>query len=301
MQSSVVLESKFSLQDLRERVPFDANCYMKPKDVAWADVGPIGALTSSFVFPFNVSLDVDGIITTESSAEMQFMVHGYELNDHYATYVSTTNERVELPVDKEIRVPDTFRWRSVKFPFGATCPPGRWTPVTELDLDMNANTREGKYNNSEDNLDNRLDIPGGPKKVTVLLYCLGPEPATGANSWFCPIIVVDEDGDGVASAEEICAVTTDVVGQCMYGRGRNSWHIDQFNKLQWISRDYDKDGKPTGISTRWEYDPGTGNMEKYTTPKDGAESLDYDGPSDDYYWDSRFDGTGCGTTANMAK
>ncbi|SVE15988.1 uncharacterized protein METZ01_LOCUS468842, partial [marine metagenome] len=170
MQSTVILESKFSLQDLRERVPFDANCYMKPKDVAWADVGPIGALASSFVFPIPVAEDEleegeDGLFTSPARVDMQYMVNDFTLHHYYVSFVSTDNERVELPADKEVRVPDTFRWRPVKFPFGATCPPGRWTPVTELDLDMNANTREGKYNNSEDNLDNRLDIPGGQKKV----------------------------------------------------------------------------------------------------------------------------------------
>ncbi len=112
--------------------------------------------------------------------------------------------------------------------------------------------------------------------------------------------MVDTDGDGVGSAEEICNSSTDVVGQCVYPRGRNSWHIDDHNKLQWISRDYDETGNPTGISTRFEYDPGTGNLKKFTTPKDEPEKVDYDGPSDNYYWDYRFNGSGCNSGGETA-
>ncbi len=270
---NVVLETKFSMTDLHDRIPFDANCYMKPKEVSWADAGPLGILASSYVFhPEEVTEEEAENLFGFSPAriDMQYMVEGFSISEFWATYVSTRNERVELPADKEVRVPDTWRWRPVKFPTRATCPPSPWNSVTDLDLDMNPNTREGKYNDGMDNLDNRLDLPDGTKKITVLLYCLGPEPATGANSWFCPTLVVDTDGDGVGSAEEICNESTDVVGQCVYPRGRNSWHLDTNNHLKWITRDYGSGDDPFKFTGKWkmyDYDPATGELTIVTVTK----------------------------------
>lgn len=270
-RDNVVLETKFSIADMYDRIPFDANCYMKPKEVSWADVGPLGILASSYVFhPETVTEEEEADGFSPARIDMQYMVEGYSISEFWATYVSTLEERVELPANKEVRVPDTWRWRPVKFPPRATCPPSRWNSVTELDLDMNASTREGKYNDGMDNLDHRLDLPDGTKKITVLLYCLGSEPATGANSWFCPTLVVDADGDGVGSAEEICNSSTDVVGQCVYPRGRNSWHIDSDNHLKWISRDYGSGDDPVKFTGKWkmyDYDPATGELTIVSTYK----------------------------------
>lgn len=267
------LRVKFPTADLNNLAGFYANSYFRPDKLDAENMGPFGILASS------IAILPEMPAPNDEQPEEQIMVEEGDLAEFM----------------EELQI-DTTGWRAINFPPFSTCPPGPFQPVTELDTDNDPTTREGKYNGSEDDVGGRI----GENRITALLFIQGEEPATGANSWFCPIIVVDEDGDGEADPEEICAESTDVVGQCMYGRGRNSWHIDDYNKLQWISRDYDETGNPTGISTRFEYDPGTGNLKKFTTPKDEPEKVDYDGPSDNYYWDYRFNGSGCNSGGETA-
>ncbi len=261
--SEVTLETTFSEADLRERTLFDANGYMKPRNISWDDAGPVGVLAASFeaegarrsgrVNNYYSTTPIDKQTMVEDSVLTEF----YNNNVFFINHVTTP---AVPPAEAEERVPDLFGWRAVRFPYGVTCPPDPGT-VEKMDLDNRKKLEEGKYKRSEDKLDNLVE-----GKITALLYFLGapPEEATGADSYFSPILVVDENKDGIANKEEICAASTDVVGQCVYPRGRNSWHFNRTSlKLRWISRDYGSLGDPFRFTGKWkmfEYDTTNGNL-----------------------------------------
>jgi hypothetical protein len=256
------LRVKFPASDLTNLNGFYARSYFRPDKLEEGATGPNGILATVVAITTSIFANIEEDIIEQTMVD----------DDEMTAFLAGLSV-------------DTSGWRRLNFPRGSTCPPRRTNPTTPMDFDNDPSTKEGLYNGSE------TQLPGG--KTSAILYILAPPPGQepdGGNSWFQPIVYIDREVPENASEEEICAATTDLVGQCMYPRGMNSWHIDtNTGYLQWISRDIDESGNQIG-QIRFEYDPATGNLKTFD---DDNENPSYDGPADDWGWSYRFDGTGC--------